>query len=62
MEDESKRREMTTGSRQAAFCTLYSHLKDGKRERGALKTVADMFPVDKSTMSRFWREMQKNRR
>ena len=32
-------------------------MKDGVLERGVLKTTADMFSVHKSTMGRFWREI-----
>ena len=50
---------MTTSSRKAAFCILYSHSKDGVLERGALKKTAEMFSVDGTTMGRLWREILK---
>ena len=59
MSEEEKRKELSRGSRQAAYCTLHSHVKDGVLERGVLKTTADMFSVHKSTMGRFWREINK---
>jgi hypothetical protein len=52
-----KYKEMTTSSRQAAFCTLHSHAKVGVLERGWMAKTARMFSVHHSTMTRLWREI-----
>ena len=59
MEDQKRRRELSTSSRQAAYCCLYSQSKDGLLEKGVLAKTAKMFSIDRSTIGQLWREINK---
>ena len=57
----TKTKELTTAQRYAAFCLLFQARVDTVNDtlpKGIFQQVAIKFACDKSTMSRFWREIK----
>lgn len=53
-----KKLELSINNRQSAFLILWSKLEDGRLPRGSAREVAEFFSVDRSTISRMWREIK----
>jgi hypothetical protein len=50
-----KKLELSLNNRQSAFLILWSKVEDGRLPHGALRSAANFFLVDTTTISRLWR-------
>jgi hypothetical protein len=50
-----KKLELSLNNQQSAFLILWSKVEDGRLPHGALRSAANFFSVDITTISRLWR-------
>ena len=55
MEQTTKYSELGASQRQAVYMYLYANMQEGVLKHGSVTACANLFAVDKSTVSRLWR-------